>query len=140
MKSLLVTIPKTFLTVVALGAALLLSPVVNQSALALSGVQNGADSAKSSDQPTNLFGDSGVFRRISEVLLFIVGAVSVIMIIIGGFRYVLSGGDSKHVTDAKNTILYAVIGLVVALLAYAAIDFVVNNFSVSTGGSGAAEI
>jgi hypothetical protein len=66
---------------------------------------------------------------IINVLLFIIGAVSVIMIILGGLKYVLSNGDSSQITSAKNTILYAVIGLVVALLAYAIVNFVVVQFT-----------
>lgn len=103
-------------------------------------VQSGADAAKGIDQPVELFGSTGVFRKITDVLLFIVGAISVIMIIVGGLRYVLSGGDSTHITGAKNTILYAIIGLIVALLAYAAIDFVINSFATSGGSGGGAEI
>jgi hypothetical protein len=67
--------------------------------------------------------------QVINVLLFLIGAVSVIMIIIGGIRYVLSNGDSTQITGAKNTILYAVIGLVVALLAYAIVNFVVTQFA-----------
>ena len=48
------------------------------------------------------------------------------MLIYGGLRYVISGGDSKKVTDAKNTILYAIIGLIISFLAYAIVRFVVN--------------
>src|SRR5690606_12035408 len=51
-------------------------------------------------------------KTIINVLLYTVGAVSIIMIIVGGFKYVTSGGDSTGVTSAKNTILYSVIGLV----------------------------
>ena len=69
------------------------------------------------------------FKDITNIILFIMGAVAVIMIIIGGFRYVTAGGDSGSVTAAKNTILYAVIGLIVALLAYAIVNFVVDSFS-----------
>jgi hypothetical protein len=68
-------------------------------------------------------------KQIINILLFLIGAVSVIMIIIGGIRYVLSNGDSTQITGAKNTIMYAVIGLVVALLAYAISNFVVTQFT-----------
>ncbi len=68
-------------------------------------------------------------KDVINVLLFLIGAVSVIMIIIGGIRYVLSNGDSTQITGAKNTIMYAVIGLVVALLAYAIVNFVVTQFT-----------
>ncbi len=51
------------------------------------------------------------------------------MLIIGGIRYTISGGDSTAVTSAKNTILYAVIGIIVALLAYAIVNFVLDSFT-----------
>ncbi len=90
-------------------------------------LRGGVSSAKSAEQPDSLFGKGGIFETVSKVLLFVIGAVSVIMLIIGGFRYVVSQGDSSAVTSAKNTILYSVIGLVVAILAYAAVDFVVKS-------------
>lgn len=96
------------------------------------GVTGGADCAKGDDQQSNLFGPSGIFKVITNVLLFLIGAVSVIMLIIGGIRYTISQGDSSAVTSAKNTILYAIIGIIVALLAYAIVNFVLGSF---TGGS-----
>ena len=53
------------------------------------------------------------------------------MLIFGGIRYVVSGGDSKKVTDAKNTIMYAIIGLIIAILSYAIVNFVIS----AVGGS-----
>jgi multisubunit Na+/H+ antiporter MnhB subunit len=73
-------------------------------------------------------GDGSIFQTVTNVLLFIIGAVSVIMLIIGGIRYTISQGDSAAVTSAKNTILYAIIGIVVAILAYAAVNFVITSF------------
>ncbi len=67
-------------------------------------------------------------KTIVDVLLFLLGAIAVIMIIIGGIRYTTSNGDSSQVTSAKNTILYAVVGLVVAILAYAIVNFVITSF------------
>ena len=107
--------------------------VMNHAAYAISGIQNGANSARGSDQPLSLFGADGTFSTITNVLLYIIGAIAVIMIVIGGLRYVISGGDSKNITAAKNTILYAVIGIIVAILAYAAINFVIGSFT--PGGS-----
>ena len=91
----------------------------------------GADCAKGDDQASNLFGTGGIFATITNVLLFLIGAISVIMLIIGGIRYVVSGGDQAQVTGAKNTILYAIIGIIVAFLAYAAVRFVTNSLSAS---------
>lgn len=67
-----------------------------------------------------------LIKSIINILLFLIGAIAVIMIIIGGIRYVVSGGDQGAITGAKNTILYAIIGLVVAILAYAIINFVIG--------------
>ena len=102
---------------------------------AIGTISDGATSARGSQQPTDLFGNSGVFSEISSVLLFIVGAVAVIMIVIGGLRYVVSGGDASQVQAAKNTILYALVGIIVAILAYAAVNFVINSFVPSGSGS-----
>lgn len=95
-------------------------------------IQGGADSAQGNGQATDLFGDSGIFRTVTNILLYLIGAVSVIMLIIGGLRYVVSGGDQSAVTSAKNTILYAIVGIVVAFLAYAAVNFVATNLDAST--------
>ncbi len=65
-----------------------------------------------------------IIKTIINVLSLIVGAICVIMIIFGGFRYMTSGGESAGVTGAKNTILYAVVGLVIVLLAQAVVRFV----------------
>lgn len=67
---------------------------------------------------------------ITTVILYfsiIVGAISVIMIIIGGFRYITSSGDSANIQAAKNTILYAIVGLAVVLLAQLIVNFVVGQ-------------
>ena len=90
-------------------------------------VEQGAEAARATGMPSDLIGDNGVFGRITNVILLIVGIVSVIMLIYGGLRYILSGGDSKKVTDAKNTILYAIIGLIISLLAYAIVNFVLTS-------------
>lgn len=73
----------------------------------------------------NNFGE--FVKRIINILLFVIGAIAVLMIVIGGLRYVISGGDGAQTKAAKDTILYAVIGLVIALMAYAIINFVVVN-------------
>ena len=90
-------------------------------------VQEGAHAARADGMPTELIGDNGVFSRITNTVLLIVGLISVIMLVYGGLRYILSGGDSKKVTDAKNTVLYAIIGLIISMLAYAIVHFVLNS-------------
>lgn len=90
-------------------------------------VQDGAEAARVDGMPSELIGDNGVFSRITNTVLLIVGLISVIMLVYGGLRYILSGGDSKKVTDAKNTVLYAIIGLIISLLAFAIVNFVLNS-------------
>jgi hypothetical protein len=75
-------------------------------------------------------GDStvkGTIASIIKILFFIVGIVAVVMIIIGGFRYITSNGDSSQIASAKNTIIYALVGLVVAVMAQAIVAFVFNK-------------
>lgn len=71
---------------------------------------------------------SSVLTTVTNILLFLMGAISVIMIIVGGIRYATSQGDQTQMQSAKNTILYAVIGVVVAIAAYAIVSFVVTQF------------
>lgn len=70
---------------------------------------------------------TSMVKNILNVLFVVIGILAVIMIVVGGFRYVISAGNSAQVTAAKNTILYAVVGLVVALLAYAIVNFVIKS-------------
>ena len=95
-------------------------------------LQEGAEAARCGECPRDLFGDNGVFKQVTNTILYIVGIIAVIMLIIGGIRYVTSGGDAKKVTDAKNTVLYAIIGLVIAFLAFAIVNFVISALPSST--------
>ena len=80
-----------------------------------------------SDAKSQIFGSGGIFSRIISTLFIVIGLIAVIIIVIGGLRYVLSAGDQNAVNSAKNTILYAVIGLVISILAYAIVNFVIGN-------------
>lgn len=68
-------------------------------------------------------------KSVVNILLYIIGIVAVIMIIVGGIQYATSSGDAGKAKTAKNTILYAVAGVVIALFAYAIVNFVVNRVS-----------
>lgn len=92
-------------------------------------VEQGAAAARVYGMPSELVGDNGFINRLTSWILLAVGTLSVIMLIYGGFRYVISGGDAKKVTDAKNTILYAIIGLIICMLAYAIVRFVIGAVS-----------
>lgn len=73
---------------------------------------------------------------IINVALGVLGIVAVIVIIYGGFTYMTSSGDAAKITKAKNTIIYGVIGLVIALLAFAIVNFVISNVFNAKGASG----
>ncbi len=93
-------------------------------------ITDGAKCAQASNsQPDSLFGSNGIFKTIANILIFLVGAVAVIMLIYGGLQYVISSGDSKRVESAKNTILYSIIGIVIAILAYAIVGFVTGTLA-----------
>lgn len=64
---------------------------------------------------------------LTSLLTFLAGAIAVIVIIFGGIRYITSTGDATRVKQAKDTILFGVIGLVIAILAYAIVKFIVAN-------------
>lgn len=121
----------TGLFAIGLGIALIATPV---SALGEGGAPAGVNAARGDNTPTNLInGDTSIVKRGINIMLFGVGVLSVIMLIFGGFRYVISGGKKESVTNAKNTILYAIIGLLVAVFAYAIINFILG--AALSGGS-----
>jgi hypothetical protein len=74
-----------------------------------------------------------IIKSIINILSLAVGVVSVIMIMVGGFRYITSGGDSNNVTSAKNTILYSVVGLVIVAMAQFIVQFVLHNVTKAGG-------
>ncbi|HUC87492.1 MAG TPA: pilin [Candidatus Saccharimonadales bacterium] len=67
------------------------------------------------------------FGGIIDTLFIVAGAVAVLIMVIGGIRYITSTGDSKRIQAAKDTILYAIMGLVVVILARAIVGFVLGN-------------
>ena len=120
-----------FIILSALSLAALISLSIGSSTSAYS-IMEGVNAARGSNVPATLFGGTGIITIIINTMLFIAGALSVIMIIIGGLRYAISAGNSSNVTAAKNTVIYAIIGLIVAFLAYAAVNFVLG--AVESGG------
>ncbi len=74
-----------------------------------------------------LFGSDSIWNKILNAITYVGGAVAVLMIVIGGLRYTLSNGDQAGINSAKNTILYAVVGVVLMIMANAIINFVLIN-------------
>ena len=88
--------------------------------------QNGANMANGGGGSNQNLPD--IITTIINVMLFIAGALAVIMIIYGGIRYITAHGDEKQVKVAKDTIVYSVTGLIIAILAYALVTFIFNTF------------
>lgn len=69
----------------------------------------------------------GILQDVINVMLYLAGAIAVIMIVVGGIRYITSDGDPGAASKAKNTIIYALVGLVVAVMSYAIVNFVIDR-------------
>jgi hypothetical protein len=90
----------------------------------------GCDSAGSSKLTLG-----GIATSAVNIFSWVVGVAAVIMIIVGGFRYITSGGSSDKVGSAKNTLIYAIVGLIIVALAQFIVHFVINtanNGTIST--------
>ncbi len=102
---------------------------VNPDATTLAGCNIAAENSAN-----NLF---DTVNKIINVVLGVIGIVAVVVIIVGGVSYLTSQGDAGKVAKAKNTILYGVVGMMVALLAFAVVNFILTSvFSGSTGSGG----
>ncbi len=114
--------------IVTFGAVSALVPATTVAALDPSdAIKEGVDGAGGAGTGKNDFKNS--LKQIVNVLLFLLGTIAVIMVIVGGIRYTLSGGDSSAITAAKNTVLYALVGVVVAILAYAIVNWLIDQFA-----------
>ena len=74
-----------------------------------------------------LFGANGILTKVIQILAMIGGVASVIMVMVGGFKYVTSTGEPAKVSSAKDTILFALIGLVVTISAQVIVVFVLKK-------------
>ena len=91
-------------------------------------VSEGINTATTSEMKgKSIDGDSGLIKTVVNVLLWAVGILSVIMIIFSGFRYITSAGDASKTKSAQSTLTYSVVGLIVAIMAYAIVNMVINR-------------
>lgn len=91
-------------------------------------VSEGINTATTSEMKgKSIDGDKGLIKTVVNVLLWAVGILSVIMIIFSGFRYITSAGDASKTKSAQSTLTYSVVGLIVAIMAYAIVNMVTNR-------------
>ena len=81
----------------------------------------------SSDNNLNNGNLMTTLNQIINVIIGVIGFIAVIVIILGGVQYTTSAGEASKVKKAKDTIMYGVVGLIVALLAYSIVNFVLSN-------------
>lgn len=129
MKKVLLSVIAAAITILGLGGVASISPAYAAPTGSV------ADCVGTTDCD-GLYGDSGVFEKddlmgilttVINVIVAVVGFLAVVMIVLGGISFVTSQGDTAKVAKARNTILYGVVGLVVALLAFAIVNFVLSN-------------
>lgn len=93
---------------------------------AVTEIKSGVQKSGGSENNTNL---TTFIENITNILLFLIGIIAVIVIVISGLRFVTSNGNQDQVTSARNGIIYAVVGIVVAVMAYAIVRFVITNIN-----------
>ncbi len=103
------------------------SSPVNQACSGLKQLTGGTCS-KTSDA-----GVGGIVKNVINIVSLIVGFVSVLVIMFSGFRFITAGGDQNTVSSARNTLMYAVIGLTIATIAQLIVHIVLNSASKITG-------
>ncbi len=132
MKKLLLNVVAALLTVCGMSAVAAMSPAAYADGGLVYCPSTGdfvADLASCEDYAGQINDNNlmGTVNTIINVIIGMVGFIAVVMMIIGGISFITSQGDTNKVTKARNTILYGVVGLVVALLAFAIVNFVLAN-------------
>ena len=126
------------LTLLTFGAPIVLAPVAasaNCTGSIQTGLGTGIDTAVGTNGGNSCNGSDGnvkdgiskIAKQVVDIFSIIIGIIAVIMIIFGGFKYITSGGDSGNVSGAKNTLIYAIIGLIIVALAQLIVRYVLNT-------------
>lgn len=121
------------LVVMAAAFAVLLVPVAANAWDPFSGADcSGASGASAvcTDKSSNtnpLYGTNSTILKVTDFMATIAGIAAVIMLLVGGIKYTLAGGESKDIAEAKRTIIYALVGIAVIVSATAIITFIVSR-------------
>jgi Type IV secretion system pilin len=122
-----VLIALTALTLVVSGLALHVSPVLADAKADICSGVGAVSGANGCDAPKGSPTVNSVINNVINIISAFVGILAVIMIVFAGFRYVTAAGDSGKISSAKNTLIYAIVGLVVAGVAQLIVRYVVTN-------------
>jgi hypothetical protein len=113
---------------VVVGVGIVAYPVAPVGAINVLKDQCTADPTSTICDAANKDTATSMIKTVINTMLFILGIIAIIMIVVGGIRYTTSTGDASRVKAAKDTIMYAVVGLVVALLAFTIVNYVITAF------------
>jgi hypothetical protein len=121
----LILVSSLFVFAMFAGSAFIFTPQTQaQAGLACEGISGGNGSCESDDGPD---ADS-IVKTAINYLSIVAGIIAVIMLIIGGLKFITSGGDASKVSSARSTILYAIIGVVIAVVGQLFVQFVIGFF------------
>lgn len=111
------------------GTAIAQLDIVNDDVCSRANGVGGNPTACQDDNPgqDRLFGDRGIFTIVVNVISIVIGVAAVVVIIIAGIQYMTSTGDATKTNNAKNALIYAIVGVVVALLAQAVVRLAGSN-------------
>lgn len=129
MKKVILSAIAVALTVLGLGSIATVSPAY-ANVICPDGNTNAATLDECYNNKTGVFAQNDLMNTLTiiiNVIVGVVGFIAVAMIVMGGISFATSQGDASKVAKARNTILYGVVGLVVALLAYAIVNFVLKS-------------
>lgn len=77
-------------------------------------------------------GINSIVGAVVNILSYVIGIAAIIIIIISGFKYITSSGDTNRISSAKTTLIYALVGLAIAVLAQVLVHFVIKTTSDAT--------
>lgn len=114
---------------------LMYTPAITQAAAFTDVCKTGVNSGNSavcqqqSDTSNNISGTNGIIIKVANLIAIITGITAVFIIIVAGIRFITSSGDPSGVTSARNSILFAVIGLIVIIVARSIVVFIIDRFA-----------
>jgi hypothetical protein len=108
-------------------ACLSFRPVLAQNLQQTCVIDPDSDLCQDANADTNGSSVLGLLRSVANLVSIVAGIAGVVMVLLGGFRYIRSSGDASKTSEAQNTLIYAVLGLVVAAAGQLIVVFVFNR-------------
>jgi hypothetical protein len=127
MKRLAILLALIVCSVLPVTGVLAFSPLATICSSDSGGAAGSASVCADQSGSNNIYGENGILIKVVDLICVIVGIVAVFMLMIAGFMYVTSGGDSARTNTAKNTLLYAIVGIVIVAIAQIILSFTIRH-------------